>query len=733
MRLLLFLSALLASPFLPAQNYDQILSVPVAATVSEGPNAITLHWQGSPDATGFLIHRKNKTAQVFFTQVASLPAGSSIWTDTNVQIEVSYEYRVQELGTGGAGYINSGLSLPVVQFRGRAIVVVESGIAAALEPELDQFIADLDGDGWATARIDVPASMPVSEVKQLIVAAYQQNPDETRAVCLVGHVPVPYSGNIYPDGHPDHQGAWPSDGYYGDMNGLWTDNSVNSTVAGATRHHNVPGDGKFDQSSYPSLLELQVGRIDFANLPAFPLGEVELLRRYFQKNHAWRHKQFTATARGAIENNFAGYAEGFAQSGWKNFAPLVGIDSVRYFDWDGLKNEDYLWIYGCGGGWYQGASGITTTPQLANDTLHAVFAMTFGSYFGDWDSEDNLLRATLASPGSILTNAWAGRPNWQFHHMGMGETVGYGALITQNNQGAYVPGFGGGQVHMALMGDPTLRMTIVAPPQDPVIADIYASNIALDFGESPDTAVLGYLIYRRLHGDSIWFPLLEYFTTESYFIDSCLNAGIAYDYMIKALKLETTPSGTYFNLSQGLVVENLAAPESPAVPNVSFDVFLTTGPLGALFEANVSNCSSWAWDFGDGTTSDNDTSIVHFYTAGVFIVTLTGYGECGQVAIATDTVYMSSSTAEQFRAAGWHLMPNPASEALWLENRGESMQQAVLRIFAADGRLVMQHPGVQLAPGERLRTPVNNWPEGLYLLDLQTDQGHFARPFMVQH
>lgn len=50
--------------------------------------------------------------------------------------------------------------------------------------------------------------------------------------------------------------------------------------------------------------------------------------------------------------------------------------------------------------------------------------------------------------------------------------------------------------------------------------------------------------------------------------------------MFKALKLETTPSGTYFNLSQGLVIENLAAPESPAPPEVSFEFSNDGAPVG---------------------------------------------------------------------------------------------------------------------------------------------------------
>ena len=52
-------------------------------------------------------------------------------------------------------------------------------------------------------------------MKDLIKAQYNADPANTKAVFLFGHVPVPYSGDIVPDGHyADHQGAWPCDGYY---------------------------------------------------------------------------------------------------------------------------------------------------------------------------------------------------------------------------------------------------------------------------------------------------------------------------------------------------------------------------------------------------------------------------------------------------------------------------------------------------------------------------------------
>ena len=59
--------------------------------------------------------------------------------------------------------------------------------------------------------------------------------------------------------------------------------------------------------------------------------------------------------------------------------------------------------------------------------------MFFGSYFGDWDSPNNFLRAPLATPTYTLTSAWAGRPYWMFHHMALGETIGFSTRLTQNN------------------------------------------------------------------------------------------------------------------------------------------------------------------------------------------------------------------------------------------------------------------------------------------------------------
>src|SRR6185436_8869270 len=112
-----------------------------------------------------------------------------------------------------------------------------------------------------------------------------------------------------------------------------------------------------------------------------------------------------------------------------------------------------------GGGGYYTCNGVGSSDDFSTNDIQSVFTMFFGSYFGDWDNESDFLRAPLGSTTYGLTAAWAGRPHWFFHHMGLGETIGYSTRLSQNNNGLYSPvSSGSRQVHIALMGDPTLRM-----------------------------------------------------------------------------------------------------------------------------------------------------------------------------------------------------------------------------------------------------------------------------------
>ncbi|MBA4149597.1 MAG: fibronectin type III domain-containing protein [Verrucomicrobia bacterium] len=551
-------------------------AIEVSATTQESPAQITLNWLNTSDGLQFQVWRKLKH-QTSWTSLAILSQNTTSYADSNVAVGNAYEYAVTKYPQptyARAGYIYAGIKAPLVDARGKVLLVVEDTYANDLASELARLQQDLVGDGWTVIRRDVSRNNSPAYVRWLIQLEYQADPS-IRSVFLFGRIPVPYSGNYNADDHTDHTGAWAADTFYGDVDGTWTDSTVNNTSATRVANHNTPGDGKLDQSIIPSDLELEVGRVDLANMPAFlPKTEKDLLRQYLNKNNNFRHGRITAVRRGILFDGFGeSGGEAYAASGWRNFAPFFGSANIQEIGQNQFFStttaQSYLWTYvGSGGGHqYDNCYWVGVTSDFASNDIRTIFTMFFGSYFGDWDVSNNFLRAPLATTTYTLTSAWGGRPHWYFHHMAQGETIGYSTRLTQNNNGLYVPAQFSRQVHVALMGDPTLRMHIVLPASD-LAAVINNGGVTLNWNASPDSNLVGYHVYRatsatgpftRLTGSS---PL-----TVRTIIDS--PATGTYTYTVRAIKLETSSSGSYYNASQGIFV---SASVSQSIPNTPINI-----------------------------------------------------------------------------------------------------------------------------------------------------------------
>jgi hypothetical protein len=453
-------------------------------------------------------------------------------------------------GSLARGIIKVGNELPAVHDRGRCLIVIDDLLTEPLSLEITQLIEDIQMDGWQVDTLLVSQSDEVTSVKMKILDWYDSDFTNSQSLFLLGHVPVPYSGNSAHDGHTDHQGAWAADVFYGEIDGFWRDVTINNTTPSREKNKNVPFDGKYDQTLIPSDIDIEVGRVDFHDLPAFPDDEIELTRQYLIKSHDFKVGNKDYPRRALVENNFGGFAEGFGQSGWRNFTTMFGGDQVSVQNYDVVLTTDkYLCSYACGGGSYTSCSGVGSTSNLwAAKDIQTVFTMTFGSYFGDWDSQNNFLRSALAS-GDVLTNAWAGRPVWHLYHMSLGRHIGYSTKETQNATGPfYSQSFSTRSAHIALMGDPTLRLHAVKRASN-LSASFTGEDVQLEWLGSPD-ASHGYFVYRRSEGMD-WQLIAQHIDTPS-FLDYCAEPNTTFEYMVKAAKLEYTGSGSYFNTSLGI-------------------------------------------------------------------------------------------------------------------------------------------------------------------------------------
>ncbi|MCP4088485.1 MAG: hypothetical protein GY746_01640 [Gammaproteobacteria bacterium] len=565
--------------------------------------------------------------------MATLPAISTSWEDVNVNVGEAFEYQIYKTNSvypnTGNGYIFAGIEYPATENKGALILIVDSTYSSYLSEEIKRLETDMICDGWQVIRHDVDRNDNVQDIKAIILNDVNTHPS-VKSVFLLGHVPVPYSGNINPDGHSNHKGAWPADLYYGELNGVWTDQSINNTTASRSANHNIPGDGKFDQSIIPSDVDLEVGRVDLYNMPAFSLGDADLIKQYLDKNHNFRRGVITALPRGLVDDHFTSYTEAFAANGWKNFSAMFGASNVFALDYfSTMTNNSYLWSYGCGGGTYTSAGGIGNTGNFASDSVQTIFTVLFGSYFGDWDCQNNFMRAPLASSSPALLCFWAGRPNWYFHHMALGDHMGFSTRLSQNNASLYYAGASARNIHVALMGDPTLRMHVVGPPEG-LFAGEACESINLNWLASSDT-VLGYNIYRSDSLNGYFIKINNSIIIDTFYSDDSALAGKKI-YMVRAVKLESHGSGSYYNLSAGVI--DSAIVYTPLALSYSNSNIQCYGNSDGIIDLNVSGGKpfyNYLWSNGASTEDLVDIN------AGTYYLSVSDNANC----VANDTILLT--------------------------------------------------------------------------------------------
>jgi hypothetical protein len=536
------------------------------------------------------------------------------------------------------------------------------------------------------------------------------------AVFIIGHVAVPFSGDIAPDGHPEHLGAWPCDGFYAELDSIWTDSLITINLSNS-RNGNKPGDGKFDNHTCPGPVRLQIGRVDFANMDKFPQSEEELLRRYLNKDHAWLTGKIPVIERGLIDNNIPGFKEGLGQVPWKNFSTMFGIDQVKEKPYrTTLLNESWLWSYGCGGGGPESASDISSTTLMVDDSLQTVFTMLFGSYFGDWDYPNDFLRAAIASKGPTLVSTWGNRPNWIFHHMALGEHTGMAPKLMLNNYSLYWAHFSRRFVHIGLMGDPTLRMHILPPVEN---LNIIQDGLQIHLSWEDPAAALGYFIYKKTAPDQSYSLLNVDPITDLFYTDPCVPEGWV-SYMVRSVELRASGSGSYYNLSNGLAGEFIVKPwelnpqttmASPGQSNGSASVGPTDG------------CTPYIYLWSNGSTNDTIEQI----GPGTYCVTVTDCLGCS--AFTCMDVDQGSSFHALPGVITFSIYPNPAQDILTLDLLFNYFVRVRVRLWSVEGHILSN----QVLQGEAIhhQLDVRNLPAGAYCLEIE-NQGQSVSTLWIK-
>src|SRR4029077_13492705 len=121
-------------------------SVQVSAVVQPSPPQITLNWvQDNVNApSSYTVYRKALNDTSWGTGTV-LPGTATTFVDTAVTLGSAYEYHVRKNTSiyNGYGYLYAGIDAPLVEARGKLLLIVDNTYAADLASELALLEQDL--------------------------------------------------------------------------------------------------------------------------------------------------------------------------------------------------------------------------------------------------------------------------------------------------------------------------------------------------------------------------------------------------------------------------------------------------------------------------------------------------------------------------------------------------------------------------------------------------------------
>lgn len=589
---------------LPCIDQPRILAGYSLAT----PGQITIVWPTNVNRLYLDIWRRQFTNDArywsswtthLFTTNGTGVTNAGQFVDTGVSDGIHYEYQIEAAsvtnvcgtnapyGNYAVQYISTGTHAPLQDDRGNLILLVESGIAGSIMSDLTNLVNDLVGDGYhlfqhyyprGSVYLDPTWASTVVSIKTQITNDYNTNPSNRWSIMIVGHIPVPFSGDSSPGSHPNNIGAHPADWYYasGINPAFWTDTVVNDSTSDFTNNFNVPGDGKFDTNNAPDFPFARIGRVDFANMPVFGKTEAQLLSQYLQRDHSYRLKGFVPSGTMTWTTNVTPASQSTdAYEAIDTASSFAGVsDPVVQASWlDWATNSAQSTTFGIcrSSGGYDVNHSLGYASNFANASgLFSVFNRSFGSYYGDWDStyhSNAFLQAPLCANGYALTHAYL-ENQMPEDSTDMGEPVGqtmftmagnnYATFAARYLQSLYI--FGGTtnattfavRNYESLMGDPTLVLRVAAPPTNVQVRTSGPSGnnrVVYWLGPLGESGVVGYHVYRAPPTNLNQWVRLTSVPQGAPFIDSTA-AGSNYTYWVRTVKLQSSVNRSYYVASE---------------------------------------------------------------------------------------------------------------------------------------------------------------------------------------
>lgn len=165
-------------------------------------------------------------------------------------------------------------------------------------------------------------------------------------------------------------------------------------------------------------------------------------------------------------------------------------------------------------------------------------------------------------------------------------------------------------------------------------------------------------------------------------------------------------------------------------PTQSADFNLQVSGFDVNFTQQLTNVTSWEWDFGDGNTSRAENPNHTYSSTGTYVVTLTSLDTITScpVASATDSVEILSNSISSREDERLTIYPQPFSSSFALEYDGVLKGNEFVRVYDLMGALIFEAPLRTVS----YRIDLGTQESGPYLLHLQTENGPIIRTIVKE-
>jgi|UniRef100_UPI004049C2CC hypothetical protein len=590
-----------------------------------------------------------------WTSVATnIPAGTGHWTDNNVNLGEMWEYQVKRNNTwsfsgntyDATGYTIGALLVDNTNYKGQLILLVANDVPSNLATHYTLLKKELTADGWFIQELIVPratnwdSGSQVLTIKNQVKAIYNNAPftDKPKALFILGHVPMPRSGSTHvvaPDDHNQNEGARGCDGYYADIDGIYTDTATfNPSGLSSALAINLPGDYKWDQDFFPSDVEMAFGRIDFADITDLTTTEYSLLQSYLI-----RLSNYKNVANGHYMGEKSAFNFGYNNSNDGSYRSLLNISKPENVFEKNDNSNTNQWVQSNGP--FKIYMQNVATPSITDWQTYGMNATVFSSDQSYWGFGDvpqpsgvySRIRSILGVDTKCLVALWTTTGLNIFHEACTGKDIGQSLLkiINHNSSNNYLekppqqydtPDWWN-RTHFEIWGDPTITLYQVEPITNLTLNELNGTAV-LQWNHTQDSSFVGFHVYEASSEfgkyDRISTTLV---TSTSY---QLTNYHFNHWYMVKAVHIQESGCGKFLHPSLGKNLQAdlpLTINELTKIPSIMLSPNPTTGIISMeqvsdqTISFSVFNALGQLLFTGSGTQIDLST-----FQSGIYLISI---------------------------------------------------------------------------------------------------------------